>query len=94
MIKTYRNKIKEKRAIQWDGLSSTYLEIYEAFLDGNLGRVSAFVDEEDGNSLVIATSDGSMTAKVGDYVIQGISGCVYPCREDIFHESYEEVVSE
>ena len=37
----------------------------------------------------IGTLEGVMTAKYGDYVIQGVIGELYPCRADIFEETYE-----
>jgi hypothetical protein len=93
MIKTYRNKIKEKRAIQWDGTWGTFSLIYHEFVK-NSDTQAAF-DDSESFFLKIKNGDGDVVnVRVGDYVIQGISGCVYPCREDIFHESYEEVVSE
>ena len=39
----------------------------------------------------IKTLEGVMTGKVGDYLIVGISGEVYPCKPDIFRKTYEEV---
>jgi hypothetical protein len=32
-----------------------------------------------------------MRADVGDWIITGIKGEKYPCRDDIFRETYEEV---
>lgn len=40
-------------------------------------------------SVLIQTNEGDMKAVVGDYVIKGIDENVYPCRSDIFKESYE-----
>jgi hypothetical protein len=37
----------------------------------------------------IKTLEGTIFAKHGDYVIQGIMGELYPCREDIFNKTYE-----
>lgn len=37
----------------------------------------------------IYTLEGLMSAHDGDYLIQGIQGELYPCREDIFGETYE-----
>lgn len=31
-----------------------------------------------------------MTANHGDYIIKGVHGEFYPCKPDIFEESYEE----
>jgi len=39
----------------------------------------------------IKTLEGIMTANNGDYVIQGVSGEVYPCKPDIFEATYEKV---
>ena len=39
----------------------------------------------------ISTLEGTMTAELGDYIIVGIAGEVYPCKPDIFEQSYEEV---
>ena len=32
-----------------------------------------------------------MKAKVYDYIIKGVHGEFYPCKPDIFQETYEEV---
>lgn len=39
--------------------------------------------------LLIPTLEGTMTAQLGDYIIRGIQGEVYPCKPDIFEECYE-----
>jgi hypothetical protein len=39
--------------------------------------------------LYIDTLEGTHHVSVGDYVIQGIQGELYPCKPDIFEESYE-----
>lgn len=39
----------------------------------------------------IPTLEGVMTAQVGDYIIKGIQGEFYPCKEDIFLATYEAV---
>ena len=43
------------------------------------------------NYLLIKTLEGMMKADVGDYVIKGIKGEIYPCKADIFEASYDEV---
>lgn len=42
------------------------------------------------NNIVIETLEGDMLAREGDYVIRGVRGEFYSCREDIFLETYEE----
>jgi hypothetical protein len=41
--------------------------------------------------LKIKTLEGVMTAKPGDYIIQGIKGEIYPCKPDIFEATYEAI---
>lgn len=41
------------------------------------------------NSLFIETLEGVHEARIGDYIIKGIKGEFYPCKPDIFKESYE-----
>lgn len=44
-----------------------------------------------GIELDIHTLEGMMTARMGDWIIKGVKGEFYPCREDIFLETYERV---
>lgn len=39
----------------------------------------------------IFTLEGPLHANVGDYIITGIQGEIYPCKPDIFEATYEEV---
>jgi hypothetical protein len=43
------------------------------------------------SSLFIETLEGRMEASVGDYIIRGVMGEIYPCKPDIFHMTYEAV---
>lgn len=40
--------------------------------------------------LMIATLEGIMYAKTGDWIIKGVQGEFYPCKPDIFAATYEE----
>lgn len=49
---------------------------------------------EEGNpsgKITIETLEGDMTASIGDFIIKGIQGELYPCKPDIFEKTYEEV---
>ena len=37
----------------------------------------------------INTLEGTMKADIGDYIITGVHGEKYPCKPDIFEETYE-----
>lgn len=49
-----------------------------------------YIDPATGD-FVIRTLEGDMHAKYGDYIIRGVQGEFYPCRYDIFEQTYEEV---
>lgn len=46
-----------------------------------------------GKQLTIRTLEGIMTAEIGDWIIKGVHGEFYPCKPDIFEETYESVES-
>lgn len=41
--------------------------------------------------LIIHTLEGNHKATIGDYIIKGVSGEFYPCKENIFKQTYVEV---
>ena len=41
--------------------------------------------------LIIYTLEGQLAASVGDWIIKGVKGEFYPCKPDIFEETYEEI---
>lgn len=47
----------------------------------------------DGAFLFIETLEGTMQARKGDYIIKGIKGEFYPCKPDVFEDTYEQVDS-
>lgn len=57
--------------------------------------ISALLDGKaqvnDGGGMTILTLEGAMQADVGDWIIQGIKGELYPCKPDIFAATYEAV---
>lgn len=38
---------------------------------------------------IIETLEGNMKVGVGDWVIKGVNGEIYPCKPDIFEKTYE-----
>lgn len=64
----------------------------------NENEVADFVGENlhitpDG-FIFIHTLEGSMAVSYGDYVIKGVRGEFYPCKPDIFEQTYESVESQ
>lgn len=41
--------------------------------------------------IVIETLEGTMRARNGDWIIVGVKGEIYPCKPDIFEQTYEQV---
>lgn len=39
--------------------------------------------------LFISTLEGFMKCNVGDYIIKGVKGELYPCKPDFFEKTYE-----
>ena len=76
----FRKKPIVIEAIQYDGTPSTAHEIYK-LSTRNISYIS--------DRLTIRTLEGDMKADVGDWIIKGIKGEVYPCKPDIFEDTYE-----
>lgn len=44
---------------------------------------------KEGVELVVTTLEGKMDAKIGDYIVKGTKGEIWPVRKDIFEETYD-----
>ncbi len=44
--------------------------------------------------MFIDTLEGTHHANVGDYIIRGVNGELYPCKPNIFEKTYEIVEGE
>lgn len=80
MIKKYRKKPVEIEAVQWTGDNLAELRK----MDGFNSVHTCF-----GGRLSIKTLEGMMFASVGDYIIKGVQGEFYPCKPDIFEQTYD-----
>ena len=92
MIKKYSTKPTVIEAVQWTGTN------IQEILDFCGKDNALFVEIETEEpfeyplfSLYIITLEGMMLAKVSDYIIRGVLGEFYPCKEDAFILKYEEV---
>ena len=45
----------------------------------------------DKGTVAIETLEGTMVAELGDWIIRGVKGEIYPCKDDIFQATYEPV---
>ena len=92
----YRKKPVVVDAVQWTGYNlaevrcfaggAAEINIYDAAWYA--GVAPPHVD------IVICTLEGNMKASIGDYIIKGVHGELYPCKPDIFEETYEPVECE
>jgi hypothetical protein len=71
-------------AVRWDGDCDTA----NRFLGERYGIDWEYAARGD-SALVIPTLEGRMRAEVGDWIIRGVKGEFYPCKPDIFEQTYE-----
>jgi len=88
-MKQFRKKPVVIEAVQWDGTTEQAIEI-DTWMHG-CATVMTDAKRPDYCELTIETLEGVMRVDPGDYVIRGIQGEFYPCKPDIFAETYEEV---
>ena len=78
----FRKKPVVVEAVRWDGRDATFTEI-EKMAPGakRLHRLGAVMS--------VITLEGTMSASLGDWIIRGVKGEIYPCKPDIFAATYE-----
>ena len=86
-VQQYRKKPVVISAIQWDGSMAQAMVTIDEFTNSK----ALLLGEEGSYLLEIATLKGDMIANPGDYIIKGVLGEFYPCKPDIFDQTYEEV---
>lgn len=83
---TYRKKPVEVQAYRNDGkmdhITAWCLKV---------GTDPGLLEHRFDGKVDIATLEGTMTAEVGDWIICGVKGELYPCKPDIFEATYDEV---
>lgn len=89
----FRKKPVVIDAFQWTG-DETQLEDPVWIVEMIKAGTVEISPHESGIYLHIKTLEGEMHASPGDYIIRGIKGEIYPCKPDIFEQSYEMVESE
>ena len=72
-------------AVQWTGRNVAEISIFTEG-ESRLAHPDLIVP-----ILVIHTLEGDHLASPGDWIISGIRNEFYPCKPDIFEQTYEEV---
>lgn len=81
-VYTFEKRPIRIRAVHWSGYN--FEEIVN-FVGRD--KLSILGNPEDPD-LVIHTLEGDHHAAVGDWIIKGIKGEFYPCKPDIFNQTY------
>ena len=89
---TYRKKPVEIEAMQ---LTQNWREVCD-WVNANSDRVDpmrpkAYMPSGPDADICIVTLEGDMRAVPGDWIIRGVQGEFYPCKPDIFEQTYEPV---
>lgn len=89
----YTKKKVTIEASQYQGTEESFHEVCKE-LGLKINATNAYQTEDmkmvffSSGSMIIETLEGDMLARSGDFVIKGIKKEVYPCKPDIFRESY------
>lgn len=81
------------------------VEIEAVFFNGEMEDMPLWLQENKDFQIIttksgvpthatIETLEGKMTAQLGDYIISGVEGEIYPCKPNIFEMTYEKVEKE
>jgi len=91
----YRKKPVIIDAVQWTGENRRDMFVHLT------GKTDSYIEASGKNfyvdhnkvegGLIIKTLEGEHLATIGDYIIKGVHGEFYPCKPDIFEETYEPV---
>lgn len=89
----FRKKPIEVQAMHFD----TNNKVNNSQMDSIVNWINQGKDSGDRHAwhndtnIFISTLEGEMRANVGDWIIKGVKGEFYPCKPDIFEETYERV---
>lgn len=86
----YRKKPVIIEAVQWTGNNLKeiidFTGLHPSALKWTWEEYEKVVVKD---GLKIFTLEGKMNADINDWIIKGIKGEVYPCKPDIFEQTYE-----
>lgn len=78
-------------AIEWDGKNKEAIDSFCVNTNGISQNYWHDVYKNGNYVLKIRTLEGDHTASIGDYLIKGVKGEFYPCKPDIFKQTYESI---
>ena len=75
----FRKKPVVIEAVQWNGMNRLQIQGFCGILPNEMFP------------FIIPTLEGNHLAEIGDWIIKGIKEEFYPCKPDIFQQTYEVV---
>lgn len=97
MLKPYRKKPVVIHAVR---LTRKNAQEIVGIMDDGADGVGVFSGVKEGGQRVsrqgvyIKTLEGIMWARWGDWIIRGVKGEYYPCKHEIFRETYEALAND
>lgn len=95
MIQKYKKRPVKIEVLLWDGQNHREMATFLGFPEDKALATRGenfFIDHDEvEGGLIIKTLEGNRLASIGDYIIKGVQGEFYPCKPDIFKQTYEEV---
>jgi len=103
MVQKFKKKPVEIEAIQYTGKNDFQIANWSNDLVSPISKWSNDLvspspvlepseNNQSGSYLQIKTSEGVMTAIVGDWIIKGEKGEFYPCKNEVFLMTYDVVI--
>jgi preprotein translocase subunit Sss1 len=91
MIRKYRKLPVVIEAVQWTGENlREIIDFIGLHPSAKKWSWKEYVQVVRIEGLKIFTHEGSLIVTIGDFIIKGIHGELYPCKPDIFAKTYEE----
>lgn len=84
----YRKKPVVVDVEKWTGTIGSFNDILDFM--GTVKDRGVYLSA-DKKSLCIETLEGDMRAEIGDFIIKGVKGEFYPCKPDVFKETYDQI---
>ena len=81
----FRKKPVVIEAIQWTGKNQVEVSAFMGGQELNLNSQGI-------GTIMIRTLEGRLIALKEDWIIKGVKGELYPCKPDIFEQTYEPVL--
>lgn len=89
-MRKFRKKPIEIEAIQLTGDAESRVAVLDfTGLKATNAKTIYWRWNDTGGELVICTLEGDLVGSIGDWIIRGVKGEVYPCKPDIFAMTYD-----